>query len=260
MSSESESQIHSRVDGHVGTLTIANVAKQNALSFDMWDSLPARIRALDDDPAVRVIVLRGAGERAFASGSDISQFGERRNTPEGVALYNATVDAAVASVGAARKPTIAWIHGYCFGGGMALALHCDLRIAGEKASFSIPAGKLGLGYNHLWLHRLTSIVGPAHAKEILYTARRYSDEEALRIGLVNRRCSADEFAALVVEIGALAPLTHLATKAAVDAATAPGPYDPTAAIAAARRCFESRDYVEGRTAFAEKRAPDFRGS
>jgi enoyl-CoA hydratase/carnithine racemase len=256
----SESRVHSQVDGHVGTLTIANIAKQNALSFDMWDSLPQRIRALDDDPAVRAIVLRGAGERAFASGSDISQFGERRNTPEGVALYNATVDGAVAAVGAARKPTIAWIHGYCFGGGLAIALHCDLRIAGEKASFAIPAGKLGLGYNHLWLQRLTWVVGPAHAKEILYTARRYGDDEAMRIGLVNRRCSADEFAALVSEICALAPLTHIASKAAIDAAIAPGPYDPSRAIAAIRRCFESRDYVEGRSAFAEKRAPDFLGS
>ena len=256
----SESRIDSQVDGHVGTLTIANVAKQNALSFDMWDSLPQRIRELDDDPNVRVIVLRGAGERAFASGSDISQFGERRNTPEGVALYNATVDGAVAAVGAARKPTIAWIHGYCFGGGLALALHCDLRIAGERASFSIPAGKLGLGYNHLWLQRLTWVVGPAHAKEILYTARRYNDDEAMRIGLVNRRCSTDEFTGLVDEICALAPLTHIATKAAIDAATAPGVYDPSLAIAAIRRCFESRDYVEGRNAFAEKRAPDFRGA
>src|SRR5512138_2698172 len=114
----SDPRIHSQVDGPVGTLTIDNVAKQNALSFDMWDSVPELVRGLDEDPAVRVIVLRGAGEKAFASGSDISQFGERRNTPEGVALYNGTVDRAVAAVGTARKPTVAWVHGYCFGGGL----------------------------------------------------------------------------------------------------------------------------------------------
>jgi enoyl-CoA hydratase len=116
----SESRIDRQVHGNVGTLMIDNQAKQNALSFDMWESVPAHVAALDDAPAVKVIVLRGAGEKAFASGSDISQFGERRNTPEGVALYNATVDRAVASVAAARKPTVAWVHGYCFGGGLAL--------------------------------------------------------------------------------------------------------------------------------------------
>jgi enoyl-CoA hydratase len=255
----SDARIHTQVDGPVGTLTIDNVAKQNALSFDMWDSLPARVRALDDDPAVRVIVLRGAGEKAFASGSDISQFGERRNTPQGVALYNATVDRAVAAAGAARKPTVAWIHGYCFGGGLALALHCDLRIAGERASFCIPAGKVGLGYNHLWMQRLTWVAGPANAKEMLYTARRYGLDDALRMGLVNRHCDADEFGALLQEICALAPLTLVAAKAAIDATIAAGPYEPAAALAAIQRCFDSRDYVEGRSAFAEKRAPVFEG-
>jgi enoyl-CoA hydratase/carnithine racemase len=255
----SESRIHTQVDGFVGTLIIDNVAKQNALSFDMWDSLPGLVRGLDDDPAVKVIVLRGAGEKAFASGSDISQFGERRNTPEGVALYNATVDRAVAAVGAARKPTVAWVHGYCFGGGLALALHCDLRVAGEKASFCIPAGKVGLGYNHLWLQRLTWIVGPANAKEILYTARRYGRDEALRIGLINQQCGADAFNTLLQEIGALAPLTLQAAKTAIDATTASGPYETAGAVAAIQRCFESQDYVEGRNAFAEKRSPDFQG-
>jgi enoyl-CoA hydratase/carnithine racemase len=255
----SDSRIHADVDGHVGTLTIANPTKQNALSFEMWASLPDLVRSLDENPALRVIVLRGAGEKAFASGSDISQFGERRNTPEGVALYNATVDRAVAAMGAAQKPTIAWIHGYCFGGGLALALHCDLRIAGEKASFCVPAGKVGLGYNHLWLQRLTWAVGPARAKEIVYTARRYDQVDALRMGLANLHCSEQEFAALLQEIVALAPLTLRAAKAAVDATTAAGPYDPAAAMAAVRRCFESRDYIEGRTAFTDKRSPLFKG-
>lgn len=255
----SEARIHSRVDGNVGTLTIDNAARQNALNFDMWDSLPARVGELDGDPAVRVIVLRGAGDKAFASGSDISQFGERRHTPEGVALYNATVDRAVAALGAARKPTVAWVHGYCFGGGLALALHCDLRVAGDNASFCIPAGKVGLGYNHLWLQRLTWIVGPARAKEMLYTARRYDHDAALRMGLINQQCGADAFDRLLLEICALAPLTLAAAKVAIDATAAAGPYMPAEAIAAIQRCFESQDYVEGRNAFGEKRAPVFRG-
>jgi enoyl-CoA hydratase/carnithine racemase len=251
--------IHSQVEGHVGTLTIDNQSKQNALSFDMWDSLPTRVAALEQNEAVRVIVLRGAGEKAFASGSDISQFGERRNTPEGVALYNATVDAAVAALAAAAKPTVAWVHGYCFGGGLALALHCDLRLASASASLCIPAGKVGLGYNHLWLQRLTWVVGPARAKEMMFTARRYGADEALRTGLVNGVADASALESMLNDIVALAPLTLRAAKSAIDATIAAGPYDPAAAIVAIQRCFVSRDYAEGRSAFADKRPPKFLG-
>jgi enoyl-CoA hydratase/carnithine racemase len=256
----SDALIHSEVVGAVGTLTIDNVAKQNALSFEMWDSLPARVRKLDDDPTVRVIVLRGAGDKAFASGSDISQFGARRNSPEGVALYNATVDRAVASIGSAHKPTVAWIQGYCFGGGLALALHCDLRIAADNATFCIPAGKVGIGYHHLWLQRLTWIAGPSRAKEMLYTARRYGADAALQMGLVNQRGDAEALGAVLEEICALAPLSLMAAKAAVDATISAGPYEPSAAMAAIQRCFESRDYVEGRNAFSARRSPVFGGT
>jgi enoyl-CoA hydratase/carnithine racemase len=256
----SEPRLHSHVERGIGTLTIDNVDKHNALSFEMWHSMPALVQALDDDPAVRVIVLRGAGAKAFAAGSDISQFGERRNTPEGVALYNTTVDRAVASVARARKPTVAWVQGYCFGGGVALALHCDLRLAAERAQFSIPAARLGVGYNHLWMQRLTWTVGPAKAKEILFTARRYDAAAALQMGLVNQVCDDAQCQALLDEMGALAPLSLMAAKAAIDAAIAAGPYDPAAAQAAIRRCFESSDYVEGRNAFGEKRPPTFSGA
>jgi len=255
----SESRIDRHLQGSIGTLVIDNQAKQNALSFDMWESLPGHVAALDDDPAVKVIMLRGAGDKAFASGSDISQFGERRNTPEGVALYNTTVDRAVASVAAARKPTVAWVQGYCFGGGLALALHCDVRAAADNASFCIPAGKVGLGYNPAWLHRLTWVIGPALAKEMLYTARRYDAGAAWRMGLVNQLATPEGVDALLAEIVALAPLTAQAAKAAIDATIAQGTYDPAHAQAAVMRCFESKDYVEGRNAFAEKRPPRFTG-
>ena len=142
-----DSAIRSHREGAIGHVVIDNLVKHNAMSFDMWESLPGHLAALDEDPEVRVIVVQGAGNRAFASGSDISQFGERRNTPAGVALYNATVDRAVASLGAVRKPTVARIQGYCFGGGVGLALHCDLRYATPDATFCIPAGKVGVGYH-----------------------------------------------------------------------------------------------------------------
>jgi enoyl-CoA hydratase len=243
----------------VGYVTFDNPAKHNAMTFDMWQSLPALLQALDDDPAIRVIVLRGQGPRAFVSGSDISQFGERRNTPEGVTLYNATVDRAVASLGNVRKPTMAWIQGYCYGGGIGLALHCDLRYASADSAFSIPAGKVGLGYHELWMQRLAVLVGPANAKEIMFTARRYDSANAMRMGLVNDVLPEEAVADIVRTIASLAPLTHLASKLAIDTACRPLEEGRQACQAAIRRCFDSQDYVEGRTAFVEKRQPAFQG-
>lgn len=251
--------IRSHREGAVGRVIIDNQAKRNSMSFDMWQSLPGHLAALDDDPSIRLVVLQGAGTRAFASGSDISQFGERRNTPEGVALYNATVERAIAALGAVRKPTVADIRGYCFGGGVALALHCDLRYASADASFCIPAGKVGVGYHELWLQKLAWLVGPANAKEIMLTARRYDAQSALRIGLVNQILDDAGVAGILQTIGDLAPLTHLASKLAIDTATAPADEGRAACQAAILRCFHSQDYVRGRTAFVEKRLASFRG-
>jgi enoyl-CoA hydratase len=251
--------IHVRRAGAVGTLILDNIAKLNAMSFDMWQQLPEKLQELDNDPAIRVIVLQGAGTKAFVSGSDISQFGERRNTPEGVALYNSTVDRAVTSVGQVGKPTIAHIHGYCFGGGLAVALHCDLRYASSNASFSIPAGKLGLAYNEVWLARLARLVGPANAKEIMLTSGRYDAQEAMRIGLINKVLDEDAVNKIIETIGSLAPLTHLASKIAIDAIDLPSDKHRAISQAAIKRCFDSKDYIEGRTAFTEKRAPQFNG-
>jgi enoyl-CoA hydratase/carnithine racemase len=245
--------------GAIGQLVIDNQSKHNALSFDMWDSLPGLLRELDEDPEVRVIVLEGAGTRAFAAGSDISQFGERRNTPEGVALYNRTVEAAVAAVGAVRKPTVARVRGYCFGGGLALALHCDLRYASANASFSIPAARLAIAYQFSWLQRLAWLVGPAHAKEILFTAGRYDATQAVRMGLVNQILDDDETSAMLDTIASLAPLTHRASKLSIDMATAHAGAGREICEEAIMRCFDSQDYVEGRTAFTEKRTPEFKG-
>lgn len=252
--------MRAEVNAAVGTLLIDNKVRHNALSFDMWAALPALLQRLDDDNAVRVIVLQGAGDKAFASGSDISQFGERRSTPQGVALYNATVDAAVAALAAVRKPTVAKINGYCFGGGVALALHCDIRYATTTSTFSIPAGKVGVGYNALWLQRLAGLVGPGNAKEIMFTAARYDARQAERMGLVNQILDMSEMDERIQTIASLAPLTHRASKLAIDTAVRSATEGLEQCQAAIMQCFMSQDYVEGRTAFEEKRTPNFVGA
>ncbi|OZI53640.1 enoyl-CoA hydratase-related protein [Bordetella genomosp. 5] len=251
--------IHARIDGAIGRLVIDNQPKKNALTFDMWSSLPAQIDRLDADPKVRVIVVEGAGRTAFASGSDISQFGEKRDTPDKVKLYNDNVDRAIAALAAARTPTVARVRGYCFGGGVALALHCDMRYSTEESTFCIPAGKVGVGYNELWLQRLGWMVGPANAKEIMFTARRYDSAEAFRMGLVTRILADADFEQLVAEIAGLAPLTHEASKIAIDAGARGFDQGRQASQEAIMRCFTSNDYVEGRNAFTAKRAPQFTG-
>lgn len=259
MSSEPTQRLVIHREGCIGYLTIENPEKHNALSFDMWQSFPPHLQELDNDPDVRIIVLRGAGQKAFASGSDISQFGERRNTPEGVALYNATVERAVVAVDKVKKPTVARITGYCFGGGVGIAMHCDLRYASADSSFCIPAGKVGVGYLPLWLQRLTWLVGPANAKEIMFTAQRYNAEDAMRIGLINRIYDDRQFAAMLQASSELAPLTMLASKKAIDETVRPQSYDHDGCTAAIEACFASADYIEGRNAFAAKRKPQFTG-
>ncbi|CAB3658795.1 enoyl-CoA hydratase-related protein [Achromobacter piechaudii] len=259
MQSASVPQIHAHIDGAIGRLVIDNQPKKNALTFDMWASLPEQIGRLDTDPDVRVIVVEGAGGKAFASGSDISQFGEKRNNAENVKLYNDNVDRAISALASARKPTVARVLGYCFGGGVALALHCDLRYSSEDATFCIPAGKVGVGYNELWLQRLGWMVGPSNAKEIMFTARRYGSAEAFRMGLVTRVLGEPDFDQIVADIAGLAPLTHEASKIAIDAGARGFDQGRKASQDAIMRCFMSQDYVEGRDAFTAKRAPKFTG-
>jgi enoyl-CoA hydratase len=259
MSSENVACIRVEIDQHIGRVVIDNISKHNALTFDMWQSLPGKLDELEHNDTVRVIVFEGAGDLAFAAGSDISQFGEKRNTQENVRLYNATVERAMQSIGAVRKPTIAFINGYCFGGGVAIALHCDMRYATEKALFCIPAGKVGVGYHELWLHRLTQLVGPACAKEIMFTARRYTATEAAQMGLINRIQSRDETTAIAHAISELAPITHRASKLAIETSASPNTRDWQACKDAIFDCFRSADYIEGREAFSAKRKPVFHG-
>ena len=254
-----------RKDGAIGWMTFNNPSRRNAVSLDMWRAIPDVLAAFEADPEVRVVVFTGAGERAFVSGADISQFEAERNDATAEARYSKASAAANIAMAGLSKPSIAMIRGYCIGGGLAVALTCDLRICTEESRFAIPAARLGLGYGFGGVKALIDVVGPSIAKEILFTARQFSAEEALRIGLVNRVAPAAELEGLVREyaamIGANAPLTLRAAKiAAREAMRDPEKRRLSDVEAAVAACFDSADFKEGRTAFMEKRAPHFRGA
>jgi len=253
-----------RQDGPIGWLVIDNPERRNAVTFDMWQAIPEALEGFAAEPAIRAIVVTGSGEEAFASGADISEFGERRATPEAVAQYNATTARAHAALIEIAKPTIAMIRGFCIGGGLALALCCDIRMAAEGSRFGVPAARLGLGYRFDGVKRLVDLVGPAYAREIFFTARRFDAEEALRMGLVNRVVPKEALETAVKEtagtIAANAPLTVAAAKLSIEEALKdPAERDLVAIDAAVEACFKSQDYIEGRQAFVGKRRPKFRG-
>jgi enoyl-CoA hydratase len=252
------------VSGTIALVTINNPDKRNALSREIRGALPDVLGALDADPDVRVLVITGAGDKAFASGADISEFGELRTAPAARADYDrdqAALTAAWASVG---KPVIAMIRGFCMGGGLLTALQADIRIASDDSQFAIPAARLGLGYGYSGVTTLLSLVTPARAAEILFSARRFPAAEALQMGLVNRVVRADdlreEVMSLAASIAANAPLTLAAAKAAIrEAARPPQPHDLARIEAMIEACFQSEDYREGQRAFTEKRPPVFSG-
>jgi enoyl-CoA hydratase/carnithine racemase len=252
------------VDDGVATVTFNNPTKRNALSIEMRAALPGVLRALQADPEVRVLVLTGAGTKAFVSGADISEFGAQRTSPEARADYDRLAGDAGAAWAALTKPVIAMIRGYCIGGGLLTALQADIRIAAEDSRFGVPAARLGLGYGYRGVESLMALVGPAWAAEILFSARQLSAEEAERIGLVNRVVAVDaledEVMALARSITANAPLTVAAIKVALrEAQRPPDRRDLAAVQAMVEACFRSEDYREGQRAFAEKRPPRFAG-
>ncbi|MGH6957884.1 MAG: enoyl-CoA hydratase [Caulobacteraceae bacterium] len=253
-----------RKEGAIGWMIFNNPERRNAVSLEMWRAIPEVLAAFEADPEVRVVIFRGAGERAFVSGADISQFEAERSDSTAEARYSAASAAANAAMAGLSKPSIAMIRGYCIGGGLAVALTCDLRLCSEESRFAIPAAKLGLGYGFAGIKTLIDVVGPAIAKEILFTARQFSAEEALRVGLVNRVAPAADLEAMVRDyaatIGANAPLTVRAAKlAAREALRDPERRRLAEVEAAVAACFDSADFKEGRTAFMEKRTPAFRG-
>ena len=256
-------KILSATNGPIGTLTFNNPERHNAMSLDMWRRAATVLETFENDPTVRVIVLTGAGGKAFVSGADISKFEDERATLEAVAEYNASVDRFSASLLNGMKPTIAMIRGYCLGGGVGIAVCCDLRIANDAARFAVPAAKLGLGYGYENVRRIVDLVGPPFATEMLLTARQFDAAEAARAGLINRVAPDAEIDRTVRElaetIAGNAPLTIQTVKRIMRELRSDRP-DVDVCDALVKRCFESADYREGRQAFMEKRKPEFRGA
>ncbi|HVY07143.1 MAG TPA: enoyl-CoA hydratase [Burkholderiales bacterium] len=249
-------------DGPIGRLVLDNPERRNAIGAQMWLDIPAAMAEFNKDATVRVIVIRGEGTAAFAAGADISEFEKNRSSGDQVRAYEDATGAAHSAIESSPKPVIALIHGFCVGGGLAVALSCDLRYADASSRYAIPAARLGLGYGVHGTNRLVATVGHAHAREIMFSARRYDSTEALKMGLVHRVLPDAELDAYVAkaaaELAANAPLTIAASKAVINAlAKAQGEFPE--AEAAVERCMKSEDYIEGRRAFMEKRAPAFKG-
>lgn len=251
-------------EGGIGWVTFNNPERHNATSYEMWQSLPIVLDAYSNDPDVRVIVFRGTGEKAFSAGADISQFKEKRSSAEAVKTYNDAADAANRALRECAKPTIAMIRGYCIGGGTAIAVGCDIRIAADDARFGVPAAKLGLGYRFEGIKRLASIVGPSFTAEIFFTARQFSAQEALQMGLVNRVVPAGDLETYTLDyantMAINAPLTIAAVKRSlIELNKDPSQRDLALCQRMVDACFESEDYKEGQAAFMEKRKPQFKG-
>jgi len=258
----SEAKLRVERDGPIGRMVFDNPARRNAIAGNMWRAIPEAMAQFDADAEIRCIVLRGEGTVAFAAGADISEFERRRANEASTREYEGVVDAAQHAIEDSPKPVIALIHGFCIGGGVEMALACDLRYAAVSSRFAIPAARLGIGYGVHGTNRLVATVGPASAREIMFTGRRYSSDEALAMGLVNRvlpDAELDEYVRQVaLELAANAPLSIAASKQIINAVIRThGDFSRSEELVA--RCMRSEDYVEGRRAFMEKRAPRFSG-
>jgi enoyl-CoA hydratase len=250
--------------GAVGWLTFNQPAKKNAINDAMWRAIPPALEQFDRDAEVRCIVFRGAGTAAFAAGADISEFEKKRSEQGAVSKYDDLLDRVLHSIQGSPKPTLSMIYGFCLGGGLEIALACDLRYCGASAQFGIPAAKLGLAYNIEGHKRLLETVGHARAREIMFLGRRYDANEAFAMGLVHRVLPDSELERYTNDvINTLcdnAPLSIANTKTILEEyAKAEGAPDLGRMRAAIERCAKSADYIEGRRAFMEKRKPRFTG-
>jgi enoyl-CoA hydratase/carnithine racemase len=254
----------SAVDDGVGLIIFNQPAKRNAMSVDMWDGLTTILDEFAADDGVRVVILTGAGHKAFVSGADISQFDKQRSNADAQVEYDRLTSAGRAKLAAFPKPTIARIRGFCLGGGLGIAMQADLRIAAEDSEFGIPAARLGIAYGFDMVRKLVDLVGPAHARMILYTGQRFDAVEAQRIGLINRMVADTELSDVVIDIARTiadnAPLSIAASKVTVaNAVKDASERDVEQMKRMMAACFDSADYREGRTAFMEKRSPKFQG-
>jgi len=254
----------SRVEEGVGYITFNNPEKHNAVSIEMWDALEKILDEFRSSKDIRVIVLNGAGGKSFVSGADISKFDKERSSKEAVLSYNKRTQKVYELLETFPKPTIAMIDGYCIGGGLNLAVCCDIRICSEKSKFAMPAAKLSLGYPFSSIKRLFDVMGPGMAKHFMFTAEKISASEALACGLVQKLVSEENIETYVrdyaLTISHNAPLTIKAMKQiGIEIFKNPDERDLLLCEQLASACFDSEDYKEGRKAFMEKRKPNFKG-
>jgi enoyl-CoA hydratase/carnithine racemase len=253
-----------RKEGRVGTMIFNNPERHNAVSLEMWEAATRILQDFARDDDVRVVVVTGAGGKAFVSGADISKFESERATQEAVARYNSISMGFYTALSEFPKPTLAQIAGYCIGGGLNLAIACDLRFCTEGSRFALPAAKLGLGYGYVGFKRFVDTIGPANTKDIFFSARQLGAAEALAMGVVSKVLPEAELAPFVTgyanTIADNAPLTIAAIKqSAIEALKPDSQRNLKLVEEMVARCFASRDYIEGRTAFMEKRKPQFTG-
>jgi enoyl-CoA hydratase/carnithine racemase len=257
-------KIIARKERGIGWLIFNQPERRNAMSIEMWEAIPDVLADFASDPAVRVVVMAGAGDKAFVSGADISQFEQSRSDAESAEHYARTTAAAWTALGGLEKPLIAMIRGFCIGGGLAIALKADVRIAADDAQFAIPAARLGLAYAADGIGELVALIGPSEAKSILFSAERLDAQRALRIGLINRVVPVAGLEQAVRDyaqrLSENAPLTIRSAKITIDELMRnEGERDMTRVEASYQACFASEDYKEGRRAFMEKRKPRFTG-
>ena len=260
----STERVQTWVDERTLHIRFNNPARHNALSVDMWEALPALLAQAEQDDQIRLVVFSGAGEKAFVSGADISQFEDMRAAREAVARYEAMAETALMAIYNCAVPTLSCIRGFCIGGGVNVAISCDIRIASTDSVFSVPAARLGLGYRYSAMKNLVDLIGPGAAKDLFYTARKIDAAEAQSLGLVTRICPPEALPKLLSEytqaLADNAPLTVRAAKTITAQILKPSPeLDFALCQQLIQGCFASDDYAEGRKAFMEKRKPVFKG-
>jgi enoyl-CoA hydratase len=249
----------------VSTLTLNNPAKHNAMNFAMWQALPELLQGIAEDSVTRVLILTGAGDRAFCSGNDVSEFDKVRSTPSQIEHYNELQRTVCERLARLSKPTIAMIDGYCLGAGLEFALLCDFRYCAPASQFAVPAVKLGLPYRYEDIVKLLDVIGPSRTRELVLGGRRIDGKRAAEIGLVHQLAPSREalirdVSELAGELAMAAPLSLTAAKVTINEAlrrdAAP---DLAFCKKLADEVYSSHDYVEGRAAFAAKRQPRFEG-
>jgi enoyl-CoA hydratase/carnithine racemase len=247
--------------GDVATVVLNKPQSHNAISIDMYRDLPGLLTELDGDAAVKVIVFRGAGTKAFASGADISEFEQERGNAASARNYNEQVAAAERAIEGVSKPTLAMVHGYCIGGGAGLALSCDLRFADERARFAITPSKLGLVYSLESTKRVVDLVGPSRAKWILMSGQQIQAQRAYELGLFDELYPVDDLERATYEFAELvttrAQFSVRQGKAMVQRVVAGQLRDDEETTHIRNSSFDTDDYAEGVRSFLEKRPPRF---